>query len=316
MNKIEYKGWKNNLCLTNGEVELIVTLDVGPCVISFRHTDGPNVLKEFAEHLGKSGGKEWVGRGGHRLWIGPEDLTRTYAPDNAAVDFKIDPSNRGRVRFTPVAQTDECVQKYGLRKEIEIELAPQGSGVKLIHHLTNVGKEPAELAPWVLTVMEAGGLEVIPLPAKRPHPGPPANAKSPRDYAANITMALWPYFDFKDPRWTFGSRFITLGTDNERGPTKIGLSHQLGWVGYLNQGTLFVKRFGYDETKIYPDNGMNLETFTSKDMLEIESLGPLTKLGPGECVQHVEEWELHKDVPPCKVEADIEKNIVPRVQRK
>jgi len=32
---IEYRGWKNNLRLTNGDVELVVTLDVGPRVISY-----------------------------------------------------------------------------------------------------------------------------------------------------------------------------------------------------------------------------------------------------------------------------------------
>src|SRR6516225_11433579 len=33
--KVEYKGWKNNLRLSNGEAELIVTLDVGPRIISY-----------------------------------------------------------------------------------------------------------------------------------------------------------------------------------------------------------------------------------------------------------------------------------------
>src|SRR4051794_26489045 len=97
--KVEYKGWKNNLRLSNGEAEVIVTLDVGPRVISYKLKDGKNVFKEYDEMLGKSGEAEWQIRGGHRLWIGPEDLTRTYAPDNGpVVSREVSP---GRYRFTP-----------------------------------------------------------------------------------------------------------------------------------------------------------------------------------------------------------------------
>src|SRR5581483_6732901 len=99
--KVEYKGWKNNLRISNGDAELIVTLDVGPRVISYRLPEGKNVFKEYEEQLGKSGEEEWQIRGGHRVWLAPEDLTRTYAPDNAAVQHKeVSP---GRHRFTPPA---------------------------------------------------------------------------------------------------------------------------------------------------------------------------------------------------------------------
>ena len=36
MEVVEYRGWKNNLLLSNGDVELIATLDVGPRVIAYR----------------------------------------------------------------------------------------------------------------------------------------------------------------------------------------------------------------------------------------------------------------------------------------
>jgi len=311
--KVEYGGWKNNLRLSNGEAELVVTLDVGPRVLSYRLKDGKNVFKEYADQLGKSGEKGWQIRGGHRLWVGPEDLTRTYAPDNGPVKYQNLPTKELgalAVRFTPAADAE-----YGIQKELDIEFA-QGNAVTVVHRLTNVGDKPTELAPWCLTVMAPGGVEVIPLPEKRSHPGPPANARSAKDYAPNQTMVVWPFTDFKDPRWNFGTKYLTLRQDPKRSPTKIGLAHQLGWVGYLNQGTLFVKRFDYQEGKPYPDNGCNFETFTNEDMLEIESLGPLVKLAPGEKVEHTERWSLVGNVPECKDEADIDKNVLPRVTGK
>jgi len=308
MDRVEYQGWKNNLRLSNGDAELIITLDVGPRIISYRLANGKNVFKNYAEQMGKTGEKDWQIRGGHRLWVGPEDLTRTYAPDNGPVRYREEGS---AVRLIPAAD-----QPYGIQKEMLVRLEPSGSRVTIQHQITNVGQAATELAPWALTVMAPGGVEIIPLPPKRPHPGPPQNARSPKDYAANQLMAIWPFFDFKDPRWNFGSKYITLRQDVKRGPTKIGLAHQTGWVGYVNDGTLFVKRFGYEEGKPYPDHGVNFETFTNEDMLEIESLGPLIRLAPGATVEHKETWELFKAVEAVKSEEDIDKNVKAKVANK
>ena len=154
------------------------------------------------------------------------------------------------------------------------------------------------------------------LPPKAPHPGSTKNAQRPADFGPQLNLSLWPYFDFKDPRWTFGSRYLLLRQDKTRGPTKIGLSHELGWVAYLNGGTLFVKRFGYEKGKTYPDRGCNFETFTNEDMLEIESLGPLARLEPGKSVEHTEQWELFTNVPDFKDETGIEQTVVPKVAGK
>jgi len=76
VDNIPYGGWKNNLRVSNGDAELIATLDVGPRIISYRLMDGKNVFKEYPDQLGHSGESDWMIRGGHRLWAGPEDLTR------------------------------------------------------------------------------------------------------------------------------------------------------------------------------------------------------------------------------------------------
>ena len=50
--KVAYKGWQNCYRVSNGEVELIVTGDVGPRVIRFGFIGGQNLFKEFPEQLG------------------------------------------------------------------------------------------------------------------------------------------------------------------------------------------------------------------------------------------------------------------------
>ena len=59
MEVVEYRGWKNNLRLANADAELVVTLDVGPRVISYRLANGVNVFKNYDAMMGGTGETEW-----------------------------------------------------------------------------------------------------------------------------------------------------------------------------------------------------------------------------------------------------------------
>jgi hypothetical protein len=305
--KVDYKGWKNALRIQNGDAELIVTLDVGPRIISYRLFNEANVFKEFTDQLGKSGEKDWQIRGGHRLTVAPEDPARSYVPDNGPVKYR---QENTQFLFSGGPETAD-----GLQKEIGLRLAPSGSRVTIIHSITNTGTKVAKLAPWASTAMAPGGVEIIPLPPKKDYPGAPPDADAPAMYAPNQTLALWPYFDFRDDRFTFGSRYITVRQKSKHGPSKMGLAHRMGWVAYLNQGTLFVRRFKYDEGKAYPDHGCNLATFTNDYMLEIEVLGPLVNLAPGATVTLTEQWELIANVEDFSAEAGIDLNVLSKINR-
>ncbi len=301
---VAYKGWKNNVKLSNGAVEVIVTLDVGPRVISYSLPGGFNVMKNYEEMMGKSGEAEWQIRGGLRFWLAPEDLTRTYFPDNRAVAHT--PIGASGVKLTPPPEDE-----YGVQKEMEISLAASGTKLSVKLKVTNIAKEATTLAPWAPTVMAPGGVEIIPIPPHAPHPGSTKNARSPADYAPNQSMVLWPYFDFTDTRWSFGSRYMFLRQDAKKGPTKIGLAHPVPWVAYLNQGTLFVKRFSYVQGATYPDLGTVYQTFSNEDMLEMETVGVLRTLQTGESAELSETWELFGNVGEVKSEADMDRLVLP-----
>jgi len=159
--------------------------------------------------------------------------------------------------------------------------------------------------------MAPGGVEIIPLPPKAPHPGHVSNAKSPADFGPNQELILWPYFDFSDSRWTFGKKYLFLRQDPTKGQTKIGLAHRMGWVAYWNAGTLFVKRFDYREGAVYPDGGTRYQTFSNEDMLEMETCGELVTLAPGASASLLESWELFGNVPEIKTEADVDRVVLP-----
>ncbi len=308
MDVIEYRGWKNNLQLANGDAELVVTLDVGPRVISYRLPGNVNVMKNYDEMMGGVNEPEWQIRGGHRFWLAPEDLTRTYFPDNRPVKWEQLGSHA--VRLTPPPETE-----YSVQKVMELKLDDRGSRVEVTLRVTNIGSTPTDLAPWGPTVMAPGGVEIIPLPPKKGHPLHPKNAKSPADFGPNQELILWPYFDFADTRWTLGKKYLFLRQDVNKGPTKIGLAHREGWVAYLNSGVLFVKRFDYREGAVYPDRGTRYQTFSNEDMLEMETCGEQVTLQPGASAELTESWELFGNVPPVATEADVDRVILPLVRR-
>lgn len=285
---ISWNGWANNLLLSNGTAELIITLDVGPRVLSYTKLGGSNPLKVFDEQLGGTGETSWKIRGGHRLWIAPEHRRDTYAPDNAPVAWeKLGPL---RVLFTPPPEI-----LTGFQKQIEIAMDPVGTGVTLTHRVTRIATTPATMGIWALTVMRSGGIALVPQPPLGEHP---------RDLLPNRKLVLWPYTDLSDSRWKFGPRFLRLRQEPKRSPTKIGLSNALGWSAYLVGGLCFLKHFGWNPDAAYPDDGSNCEIYASPRMLEVESLGPLQVLAPGQSSEHIERWELHDATADHEVASD------------
>lgn len=306
---IEYKGWRQSLRLTNGTVELVMPLEVGPRVMRYAFVGGPNHFKEYDDQLGRSGEAEWMIRGGHRLWHAPEDDVRTYARDNGPVRYEKLGDNGVRL-----IQSVESLT--GIEKEIDLRLDPEGTGVTVIHRLRNRNLWEVELAPWALTVLAQGGVEIIPLPEKIAHPGSvaPGEPRDLRGFVANQNLILWPFTDLADPRFRWGTRYITLRQDRQATtPTKLGLAHRMGWVGYLNHGQLFVKWVAYEPGRTYTDGGSNFETFTNRDMLEMETLGPLQRIAPGGVIEHVERWWLINGLPAGTTEAEIDQVIRPKV---
>src|SRR5258708_24051150 len=82
--KTQYRGWPNCYRISNGEVDLVVTTDVGPRVIRYGFSGGPNLFKEFDEQAGKSGEATWQARGGPRVRITPEEPSVSLPLDQFA----------------------------------------------------------------------------------------------------------------------------------------------------------------------------------------------------------------------------------------
>lgn len=294
--KIEYKGWRNCYRVSNGEVELIVTGDVGPRIIRYGFIGGQNLFKEYPEQLGKSGEEKFQLRGGDRVWKAPEDPIATWAPDNVPVAITTTPN--GLIAQAPVEPLTH------LQKQIEVSMAASGSEVTVSHRITNHSLFPLEFAPWVLTMMAPGGTAIT---------GFPPRGRHPVNLEATNPLVMWAYTNLADKRWTFTKKYLALRQDpNNAEAQKLGLFNRETWAAYVLNGEAFVKRASAEPAKTYTDFGCSFETFTNNEFLEMETLGPLTKVQPGQTVEQVEHWSLHRNVKlPGLTDDDIDREILP-----
>lgn len=82
MEKIQYQNLPNCLHLTKGEIEVVVTTDVGPRIVVYSFIGGENIPGWREKAKVETALGEFKPYGGHRLWIAPESMPNSYAIEN------------------------------------------------------------------------------------------------------------------------------------------------------------------------------------------------------------------------------------------
>ena len=277
--------WGNCVRVSNGKVELFATLDIGPHIIRFNVIGKENMfLEDIQDNISKDVSQcgwfnegTWHIHGGHRLWISPENDPASYWPDNAPVEsYDILPNG---VRLIQKQQ-----EYLNIQQEITVTMQENGT-VDVDHVVTNRGAYPLELAPWALTVLAPGGVEVVP------------QTKRETGLLGNRILALWPYSDMADPRITWGKDYMILRQDQNMDTSfKLGSTNEEGYAAYFLHGCMFLKRYIHVLGGNYPDFGVSFETYTNGHMLEMETLGQLVTLANGQSARHRETWQLFDGV--------------------
>ena len=294
--KVDFGGWPNCMRLGNNEIELIVTTDIGPRIIRLGFLNKQNIFHVSPQDSGKIGGTDWRIYGGHRLWHSPEEMPRSYFPDNGPVDYAID------AQTITLTQSKEATT--GIVKEMEITLMPEKNQVTVLHRMINHNLWDVELSPWGISALAQGGRAIIP---QEPY-------GVGDDYLLPARpLVLWQCVQMQDPRWIWGNKYIQARQDPDRASAqKIGVLNKQGWSAYYLNGELLIKRFGYIPGAQYPDFNSNNEIYIDGNLLEVESLGPMVKLAPQGKVEHTEHWLLTR-ANMDESEESIDTNLLPIV---
>ena len=296
----QFEGW-DCVRLSNGDAEVLVTTSVGPRIIRYGFLDGPNAFQVIPETRGQAGGGEWLPYGGHRLWHAPEVKPRSYHPDNESYGTPILDGGALLIAY-PTENTT------GIAKEMRVTLASSGSAVQVEHILTNNTIWPVTLSPWALSIVANGGRVVLPQEPFVSHDDELVPARP---------LILWKFTDMADPRWRWGTKYVSLAQKDGLGHAqKLGVYNVQGWAAHVTEAQAFIIRILPTPGGVaaLPDMGSNFETFTKGPFQELETLGPLATLEPGESVSHTEYWFLAKTAPIADTDAAYDSALLPIVQ--
>ncbi|MFI5192814.1 MAG: hypothetical protein ACHQD7_02120 [Chitinophagales bacterium] len=293
---IHYMGWPDCLRLSNSETEIVIATVIGPRILRFGFIGEQNIFYLSAEDQGKRGGDNWRIYGGHRLWLAPEAIPGSYAPDNDPVTYRYDQ------QVLKIAQSKE--PGTGMVKEMEISLSPDSNHVTVLHRLINQNRRDVKLSAWALSALAPGGRAIIP---QEPFGEGDAYLLPTR------SLALWSYTGMNDPRWIWGNKYIQAKQDDSLpAEQKIGIMNKQGWAAYCLNDDVLIKQFRFDPEAEYPDFGSNNEIYINGKFLEMETLGPWMNIPPQGKTEQVEHWQLFKGRVGVTDES-IDLEILPRI---
>jgi hypothetical protein len=250
--------------------------DAGPRIVRLIHKASTiNLLAELPTLALNSPLGPYKVFGGHRFWVAPETWDTCYHSDDKAIGVS---QSGDRVVLTRDGESP--LQLY---KELTIEMGQKDSSIKISHFLRNDSNNSFTCAPWGITMLTPGGTAIFPLRK---------GMNGSEGLTPDRALMLWPYTRMDDARLKIMDEVAYIKAENGESPVKIGARMPSGWLAYLHKNVCFLKKSVFDAAAQYPDFGCNLEVYTNGVFIELETLGELKTLKPGESTLHVEEWEL------------------------
>jgi hypothetical protein len=243
-------------------------------LLDFRPHEGQSLFVDLDDLAIDGFGYRLIG--GHRLWVAPEVPAKTYATENTEVEI-----TEGPDFVTATAGPDAS----GIGKALTVSFV--GDATQVGHTLKNHSDTAIDVAPWAITQLVPGGRAILPLD------------RDPVDAAGlqgSGGVTLWPYTDMS--QLAIHPRYLDV-TDVAHLPLKVGVTLQSGALVYQHGSNVFSKATGRRATGTYADQGAAGQCYVHERFVELETLGPVVSLEPGEETSHTERWTQ------TRVEADL-----------
>ena len=249
-----------------GDYTLAIPTSYGPRILDLSWQGHPSLFVHLDDSVALEGPEgSYPLRGGHRLWAAPEVAQVTYVSDDRRCEV-----SEGEDTVTVTGAVDSA----GLQKAVT--LRESGGRLVVEHELVNRGEAARRVAPWAITQLRLGGVAICP---PRPEKAPQAD----RAWCCGRT----PISDTR-----FGWRRMRRPPGRSRPQIRSGPAQLLAGSATLD-GQLFVKEIppARDDAD-YADRGAVAQVYCNDAFLELESLGPLVDLEPGEETVHRETWHV------------------------
>ncbi|NBC82116.1 MAG: DUF4380 domain-containing protein [Bacteroidetes bacterium] len=278
--KINYRGWTECYKIYNETTEIIVVAESGGRIMSYS-LHGKNIIYENRALDGltlKTYKQQQVDPDGGRFDWGPEKKTRNIHDKTWMGDYTAEIVDKYTLRIT--SPDDEAL---GIRTIREFSLDSASSYVAVKNTMVNISEEITDWFYWSRTLVKKGGTIVLPLND---------NSRFPHGWGKYI----WgdkAYIEFQHPeddQLSVKNNTIVYEAQSGSG-IKIGTDSDKGWMAYLRDDLLFVKKYPHFPNEKYSEDSSLTSIFYIGDhFVELEPLSPQAILQPGESYSFTEHW--------------------------
>jgi hypothetical protein len=274
-------GYDSCIALKNTIIEVILEPNAGGRVIRYA-LNGVNVLYEDSTQNG------WVSTAGMprskghiaggRFDIGP---SRTKPNTDLFFFGKWKAVITGKSSAKLISQTDAATGMYLIR---DFELDHKTSKLVCTQTIVNAGSSVLSASFWARTFAVGNGICVMPVPE---------TSRFPKKYIMFMnrdTINMFP----SDSNIIRQDGCLIIKGPPEKPKLEMDVSES-GWIAYAaTNDLLFVKKFSVYNDKRYGDvSAANASVwYNGMQMTEIEPIGPMEVIRPGEGKSFTEEWFL------------------------
>jgi hypothetical protein len=289
--RINYQGWPDAILLSNGLVEAVIVPAVGR-VMQFRFAgsqDGPFWENpEFSGRRPDPDSEAWANFGGDKAWPAPQAAWKRLAARDWPPPRTFDGLPMKAVIDGPAVMLISPEDPgFGMRVCRRIELAPDRPVMAITTRFEKITGLPLEIGVWVITQLK-DPVAVYALLSASPLPGT-GYVRQSDDLPTKLKRENGLLSLTRDPL-----KNHKIGT----------LASTLVWVG---PGELVRIDSALVPAGKYPDDGSSAEVYTNADPLpyvELELLGPLTRLAADGRIERVSTYTLGRRADPDP-EADV-----------
>lgn len=288
--RMAWCGYSNTVCLSNNDARVVVDPNVNGRVLDYSWR-GTNVIMTDPKRHGwhyKPGAPE-IDPDGGRFDIGPECVIPAHpALWLGAWEVAVSAPRCVRLTSVPDAAT-------GMQLTRDFELAPTGSCLTIIQTMRNISKAVTTWCYWGRTFVIPGGVCVVPLNPRN---------RFPKGYVSYEGGGI-RFNPGADPAIRVTRDFLEISAPLKN--PKICADSMAGWMAYLAPNNLlFLKRYPVFPERAYNDIvATDVCVYYHSLFCEIEPIGPMETLRPGESASFTERWWLFPYPRPTGAELDL-----------
>ncbi len=248
----------------NNDLQLAVTIDYGPRIVSVTKNGGRNLIYHDND-------PEFNRCHGHKMRLTVDRPSNGVYFDDSPVIYSV---LEDGVKFVQTV-----LEPIQLELSLDI-MQSNDSSLMIVHSVTNKSKEPLKLSIYTETPLLHDGFVFAP------------QSEVEETTRPSRILTLWNDTRWTDARLHIGDNYIAVTGSDNCSKLKIGMNNTQGQCMYLNGKNAFVKHYIHNRTALYPFSHCSTYFTAHEHFLSIQTSSPFYLIEPMEIARHIENWSF------------------------